>query len=1615
MSGLLGVRLLLLWGCACLWLSSSASGALVISRHNEAIQERRGAARSLQRRSTNEAMVEVYSVTVDCTVTSRFAHTVMTSKAFNKANSSQEILFEVELPKTAFITNFSMEIEGQVYVGEVKEKEKAKKQYEKAVSSGQTAGLVKASGRKMEKFSVSVNIAAESNVTFVLTYEELLQRKLGRYELLTRVKPKTLVQDFQIVTNIYEPQGISYVDAHATFLSNELLPLVEKTVTDRKAHISFSPTMEQQRKCPGCDGTLIDGDFIVSYDVKREKNLGDIQIVNGYFVHFFAPELPKLPKNVVFVIDISGSMSGRKIVQTREAMLAILQQVHEDDHFAIVRFDSVIETWKDSLTKATKENIIEAMDYIRRIDSRGWTNINDAVLKAVNMLVKDRQMERLPERSADMIILLTDGMPSVGERDIGKIQENVRTAIGGNMSLYCLGFGNDVDYSFLDVMSRQNKGLARRIFEASDAVVQLQGFYDEVASPLLLEVDMHYPDNAVDSLTISHFSQFFNGTEIVVAGHLMDNDLDNFLVEVVGRGLEEDFRVQGQVSAADWDVFYPDEEYIFGDFTERLWAYLTIQQLLDKSKSGTPDEKASTTAKALDMSLQYSFVTPLTSMVVTKPETEDSPSSTLIADKLTEEERQQAEKITYNYISVQSYPRHYQPAHDYFEQEWQDEEMDYGYILEQSYPRSRSINFTMGNAVAFSDMPVVWRVLLLSACVYISLLAQTYGALVISRRDAPTQETKETVGIRSMKKRSSSSANVEVQSIRITCTVSSRFAHTVMSSKALNKENSSQEIFFEVELPKMAFITNFSMEIDGQVYVGEVKEKESAKEQYEKAVSSGKTAGLVKASGRKMEKFSVSVNIAAQSSVSFILIYEELLQRTLGSYEILIRVKVEQPAQEFQIEADIYEPQGIAFVEASATFLTNELIPLVEKTVTDTKAHISFSPTVEQQKCPGCKGSLINGDFIIKYDVKRATSLGEVQAVNGYFVHFFSPPDLARVPKNVVYVIDTSGSMHGAKIEQTRESMVAILQDLHEEDHFGILLFERKISYWKDYLTKATKRNVSDAIDYVKKIQDSGSTNINSAILDAVSLLKKERKEKKVPERSMDMIFLLTDGMPNSGVTSPQLIQQNVFSAIGGSMSLFCLGFGNDVDYSFLDVMCRQNKGVARRIFDGSDAAIQLKGFYEEVSSPLLLEVDLRYSENTDFLTKTHYSQLFNGSEIVVAGQLKENDMDNFSVEVFAHGSEENFVAQGKASVTDWQTVYPEKGYIFGDFIERMWAYLTIQQQLENSALSTKEERGNIEAKALNLSLKYNFVTPLTSLVVTKPENENGANRSLIADKMTESQRQQAERHMAGAHASPAVGSPVIDDLLAAVDGDPHFMIELPDKNDALCFNINDKPGTIFSLVRDPKSGFVVNGQIISKKKVALDGNMNTYFGHFGITHQKLGVRLDVSVQEISVFYSDKQVKLLWSDATALRDANMELKLVKNCSLTVTLRHSVKFRVIRHTKVWKRRHDHQDYLGFYTLDSHHLSASVHGLLGQFYHGVVFELTDLRPGEGQEKLDATMYVKGQRLNVTRHWQKDFNKDLKNGESIACWFVDNEGRGLIDGAASDYTVSDLFTAI
>ncbi|NXT96097.1 ITIH3 inhibitor, partial [Anhinga rufa] len=137
------------------------------------------------------------------------------------------------------------------------------------------------------------------------------------------------------------------------------------------------------------------------------------QIVNGYFVHYFAPqEMPVFPKNVIFVIDRSGSMAGRKIEQTRDALLKILQDLRPEDHFNFITFNSKVVEWKSSLLQATAENVASAAGFVQTFSASGGTDINHALLTAVSVLDK---AQRLPERSVSMIILLTDGQPTSGE------------------------------------------------------------------------------------------------------------------------------------------------------------------------------------------------------------------------------------------------------------------------------------------------------------------------------------------------------------------------------------------------------------------------------------------------------------------------------------------------------------------------------------------------------------------------------------------------------------------------------------------------------------------------------------------------------------------------------------------------------------------------------------------------------------------------------------------------------------------------------------------------------------------------------------------------------------------------------------------------------------------------------------------------------------------------------------------------------------------------------------------------------------------------------------------------------------------------------------------------
>ncbi|XP_062969926.1 inter-alpha-trypsin inhibitor heavy chain H3 isoform X1 [Cynocephalus volans] len=850
--------------------------------------------------------------------------------------------------------------------------------------------------------------------------------------------------------------------------------------------------------------------------------------------------------------------------------------------------------------------------------------------------------------------------------------------------------------------------------------------------------------------------------------------------------------------------------------------------------------------------------------------------------------------------------------------------------------------------------------------------------------------------------------SIEVYSTKISCKVTSRFAHNVVTTRAVNRADTAKEVSFDVELPKTAFITNFTLTIDGVTYPGNVKEKEVARKQYEKAVSQGKTAGLVKASGRKLEKFTVSVNVAAGSNVTFELTYEELLKRHKGKYEMYLKVQPKQLVKHFEITADIFEPQGISMLDAEASFITNDLLgSALTKSFSGKKGHVSFKPSLDQQRsCPTCTDSLLDGDFTIIYDVNRE-SPANVQVVNGYFVHFFAPQGLPVVPKNVAFVIDVSGSMAGRKIEQTRDALLKILEDMKKDDYLNFILFSGDVTIWKDHLVQATPENLQEAREFVKNIDDNGMTNLNDGLMMGISMLNQAREEHRIPERSTSIVIMLTDGDANIGERRFEKIQENVRNAIGGKFPLYNLGFGTNLNYNFLETMALQNHGFARRIYEDSDANLQLQGFYEEVANPLLTGVEVEYPENAILdLTQNNYQHFYDGSEIVVAGRLVDKDMNSFKADVKGHGAINDLTFTEEVDMKEVEKALQERDYIFGNYIERLWAYLTIEQLLEKRKNAYGEEKENLTAQALDLSLKYHFVTPLTSMVVTKPEDNE--DQMAIADKPGEGgDRDSVLSSFASTASSQQPSTPYY-----YVDGDPHFIIHVPERDDAICFNIDEEPGTVLRLIQDPVTGLTVNGQIIGDKKGSPDSKtIKTYFGKLGITNTQMDLRIEVATEKITLWNGAAQSTFSWLDTVAVTQDGLSVMINRKKNMVVSFGDGVTFVVVLH-QVWKKHPVHQDFLGFYVVDSHRMSVQTHGLLGQFFHPFDFKVSNIRPSSDPTKPDATMVVKNHQLTVTRGSQKDYRKNATIGTKVACWFIHNNGEGLIDGVHTDYIVPDLF---
>lgn len=582
--------------------------------------------------------------------------------------------------------------------------------------------------------------------------------------------------------------------------------------------------------------------------------------------------------------------------------------------------------------------------------------------------------------------------------------------------------------------------------------------------------------------------------------------------------------------------------------------------------------------------------------------------------------------------------------------------------------------------------------------------------------------------------------------------------------------------------------------------------------------------------------------------------------------------------------------------------------------------------------------------------------------------------------------------MVGPKLKQLKDAMRRILNDLHQGDNFNIVLFNTGATFWKPgVIVPATRHNIDEAKAYIRRTKASGWTNINEALTFGVDFQNGFEEEGRPP-----VVLFLTDGRASTGEQNVDKILQNVKQSNSKQKPIFSLAFGKGADYEFVKKVSIQNSGVGRRIFEDSDAAFQIKRFYDEMSSTTLQNVSFNYRDGSvgaQNLTKTNFNSYYDGSELIVAGKMNKNKTNVLSLAVSGTGAQ----GQIELSLTTGMSDQPDliQTVDSAQITEMMWAYLTIKQLLEQAVGKTiPEERDRLRYKASNLALKYKFVTPLTSMIVTKPDEQIVID---LEDEELFGQNIPSIQNSSGSDSSSG-GS-----YQGGGGGDPHFVIRVKGIQHPICFDFDAKPGQNIRLLKDRRRGITINAGIISSMSMNKYGFEKTFMGDVVVITK----HFTLSVNTTHIFMNGAY--LTWDTELPFKykgaNINIVLKDTSHRLLSADLGHDVKIIIkrVEHTTV--------HYLNVFLDKEKGLSREAAGIIGQFVRKKLKMEKVYRNNKGKVIGKIKVSEKGIHNKIKANLVS--KPDIITGNHELCWSVHRSVKGLIDGEHSDYILKSVYS--
>ena len=546
----------------------------------------------------------------------------------------------------------------------------------------------------------------------------------------------------------------------------------------------------------------------------------------------------------------------------------------------------------------------------------------------------------------------------------------------------------------------------------------------------------------------------------------------------------------------------------------------------------------------------------------------------------------------------------------------------------------------------------------------------------------------------------------------VTVKIQDQVATTHVDQVFFNPNDWAVEGTYSFPLPAGASVTSFLLWIDGEPVEGQILDAEQARKQYEEIVRSLRDPALLEYAGLDAVQAHV-FPIPPQGERRIELEYSQVLNSEDGLVRYVYPLSTEKfsawPLEKVSISVDVRESASIR-----AVYSPSHKINVSRENENHVRAGYE-----EDQVLP-------DTDFALFYSLGEQTALHLLSyrspAVendpDGFFLLMLAPsPKVSGgpLPKDVILVLDRSGSMEGEKFRQAQDALTFILEHLNEADRFNILVFSTGLDRYASDLRPASE--ASQAIDWVEELSAQGSTDINRALLEAAALVRGERPT---------YVIFLTDGLPTEGEVDSQKILDNLADAAPTSLRLFAFGVGYDVDTFLLDSLTQAHHGTSSYVLPGERLDEAVSAFYEKINTPVLTDLELDFGDLRVFdLYPSPLPDLFSGSQIVILGRYRQGGGTTIRLSGQIESDSQSFDFPGQIFSTQSKDQYPE------NTLPRLWATRKIGYLLNKIRLQGPDQE--TIGQIVSLSIRYGIVTPYTSYLVSETAPLSASEQERIA------------------------------------------------------------------------------------------------------------------------------------------------------------------------------------------------------------------------------------------------------------------------------------------